>query len=146
MPTLAASVMAAMFDRSHINPPELFRHPAYTRVISVTAPGRMVFIAGQTPSDAKYNPVAVGNPRGQYLHVMEALSLQLEAAHATWADVVFRRIYVLDMDGFLEMQRDPTLPQPWPVGAPPPSTLIGVTRLSHPDFGLEIDLMAVTAS
>lgn len=132
------------FTRAHINPPELFRHPAYTRVISVAAPGRMVFIAGQTPSDADYQPVAVGDLRGQYLHVMEALSLQLAAAGATWADVVFRRIYVLDMDGFLEMQRDPSLPQPWPNDLPPPSTLIGVTRLSHADFGLEIDLMAVT--
>jgi enamine deaminase RidA (YjgF/YER057c/UK114 family) len=75
---------------------------------------------------------------------MNALSLQLEAAGATWADVVFRRIYVLDMDGFLAMQRDPSLPQPWPPDLPPPSTLIGVTRLSHPDFGLEIDLLAVT--
>lgn len=133
-----------MFERTHLNPPELFRHPAYTRVISVAAPGRMVFIAGQTPSDANYAPVAVGDLRGQYLHVMEALSLQLEAAGATWADVVFRRIYVLDMDGFLAMQRDPTLPQPWPKDLPPPSTLIGVTRLSHRDFALEIDLLAVT--
>jgi hypothetical protein len=38
------------FERTHINPPELFRHPAYTRVITVAAPGRLVFIAGQTPS------------------------------------------------------------------------------------------------
>jgi enamine deaminase RidA (YjgF/YER057c/UK114 family) len=105
-----------------------------------------VFIAGQTPSDAQYEPVAVGDLRAQYLHVMDALSLQLEAAGATWADVVFRRIYVLDMDGFLAMQRDPSLPQPWPPNLPPPSTLIGVTRLSHPDFGLEIDLLAVTQS
>lgn len=132
------------FERTHINPPELFRHPAYTRVITVAAPGRLVFIAGQTPSNAQYEPVAVGDLRAQYLHVMDALSLQLAAAGATWADVVFRRIYVLDMDGFLAMQRDPSLPQPWPADLPPPSTLIGVTRLSHPDFGLEIDLMAVT--
>ena len=132
------------FERTHINPPELFRHPAYTRVITVAPPGRLVFIAGQTPSDAQYAPVAVGDLRAQYLHVMDALSLQLAAAGATWADVVFRRIYVLDMDGFLAMQRDPSLPQPWPADLPPPSTLIGVTRLSQPDFGLEIDLMAVT--
>ena len=134
------------FERTHINPPELFRHPAYTRVITVACPGRLVFIAGQTPSDAQYEPVAVGDLRAQYLHVMDALSLQLEAAGATWADVVFRRIYVLDMDGFLAMQRDPSLPQPGPPNLPPPSTLIGVTRLSHPDFGLEIDLLAVTQS
>ena len=65
------------FERTHINPPELFRHPAYTRVITVAFPGRLVFIAGQTPSDAQYEPVAVGDLRAQYLHVMDALSLQL---------------------------------------------------------------------
>lgn len=96
-------------ERTHINPPELFRHPAHTRVISAAAPGRKVFIAGQTPSDATCQPVAVGDLGVQYLHVMDALTLQLEAAGATWADVVFRRLYVLDMDAFLS----PILISPW---------------------------------
>ena len=57
---------------------------------------------------------------------------------------MFRRIYALDVDKFLEVQADPTIPLPWTPGSAPPSTLIGVTRLSSPDFVLEIDLMAVT--
>lgn len=58
-------------ERQHINPPELFKHPSYTRIITVIGPSKLIFIAGQTPSDEAYRPVAVGDVRGQYLRVME---------------------------------------------------------------------------
>lgn len=31
----------------HINPPELYRHPSFTRVVTVSGPMRLVFIAGK---------------------------------------------------------------------------------------------------
>jgi enamine deaminase RidA (YjgF/YER057c/UK114 family) len=49
------------------------------------------------------------------------------------------------MDAFIKVQTDPTMTYPWHPDRPPPSTLVGVTRLSHPDFLIEIDLMAVTS-
>ena len=131
-------------QKQHINPPEVFKHPAYTRVITVTGPSKLIFIAGQTPSDENYKPVAIGDMRGQYMRVMEALTIQLRAAGATWDDVVYRRLFVLDMDAFLKVQTDPTITFPWHPDRPPPSTLVGVIRLSNPDFLIEIDLMAVT--
>jgi enamine deaminase RidA (YjgF/YER057c/UK114 family) len=133
-----------LMERKHINPPELFKHPSYTRVITITGPSKLIFIAGQTPSDEKYRPIAIGDMRAQYLRVMQALTIQLRAAGATWDDVVYRRIFVLDMDAFIKVQTDPTMTYPWHPDRPPPSTLVGVTRLSHPDFLIEIDLMAVT--
>jgi 2-keto-4-pentenoate hydratase/2-oxohepta-3-ene-1,7-dioic acid hydratase in catechol pathway len=45
----------------------------------------------------------------------------------------------------IKVQTDPTMTYPWHPDRPPPSTLVGVTRLSHPDFLIEIDLMAVTS-
>ena len=132
-------------EKKHINPPELFVHPSYTRVITVSGPSKLIFIAGQTPSDERYRPVEIGNMRGQYLRVMAALTIQLNAAGATWDDVVYRRIFVLDMDAFINVQTDPAMTYPWHPDRPPPSTLVGVTRLSHPDFLIEIDLMAVTS-
>ncbi len=131
-------------QKQHINPPEVFKHPAYTRIITVTGPSKLIFIAGQTPSDENYKPVAIGDMRGQYIRVMEALTIQLKAAGASWDDVVYRRLFVLDMDAFLKVQTDPTMTFPWHPDRRPPSTLVGVTRLSHPDFLIEIDLMAVT--
>ena len=131
-------------QKQHINPPEVFKHPAYTRIITVTGPSKLIFIAGQTPSDENYKPVAIGDMRGQYLRVMEALTIQLQAAAATWDDVVYRRVFALDVDVFLKVQTDPTMSFPWHPDRPPPSTLVGVTRLSNPDFLIEIDLIAVT--
>ena len=66
-------------ERRHINPSGIHKHPAFTRVITVKGPAKMVFVAGQTPSDEAYRPVAVGDYRGQYLKVLESLTAQLEA-------------------------------------------------------------------
>ena len=70
-------------DRQFINPPGIFKHPAFTRVVTVKGPMKIVFVAGQTPSDMNYKPVAPGDYRAQYVKVMENLDLQLKAAGAT---------------------------------------------------------------
>jgi len=132
-------------EKRHINPAGIHKHPAFTRVITVKGPSKMIFIAGQTPSDEAYRPVAAGDYRGQYVKVLESLTVQLEAAGASWDDVVYQRVFVIDVDRYLAVARDPSIPRPWRSGAPPGSTLIGVTRLSHPDFLIEIDLIAMTS-
>ena len=126
-----------------INPPGVYEHPAFARVVTIQSPGKLIFIAGQTPSDENYDPVAPGDYRAQYIKVMENLGIQLAAAGASWDDVVFRRIFVLDVDAYIRMIRGPDLPVYYTPGRMPPSTTIGVTRLSKPEFLIEIDLMAV---
>lgn len=130
-------------DREHINPDGIYKHPAFTRVVTVTGPMKLVFIAGQTPSDESYRPVAPGDYRAQYIQVNENLEVQLKAAGAGWGDVVYRRIFVLDVDEYLRVQTDPTTPVFGDPEKPAPSTLVGVTRLSNPQFLIEIDLLAV---
>lgn len=132
-------------ETEYINPPGLYRHPAFNRVITVKEPGKLIFIAGQTPSDENYKPVFPGDLRAQYNHVMKVLTLELEAAGASWNDVVFRRMYVLDMEAMQAVLRDPATARPWDPAKAPASTMIGVTSLSNPGFLVEIDLMAVTA-
>lgn len=129
-------------ERQHINPAGIYKHPAFTRVVTVSGPAKLVFIAGQTPSDENYRCVAPGDYRAQYLHVINNLGVQLAAAGATWDDVVFKRTFTLDVDALSKVTRDPATPVPWNRERPPPSTLIGVTRLSYPEFLIEIDLMA----
>lgn len=131
-------------ERHEIDPPELFNHPGYKRIVTVQGDMKMVFIAGQTASDENYKCVAPGDLRAQYLHVMKNLDIQLKAAGATWDDVVFRRIFVLDVDDWGKMIFDPTLPK-YGDGRPP-STLIGVTRLSNPEFLIEIEVWAVVSA
>jgi enamine deaminase RidA (YjgF/YER057c/UK114 family) len=131
-------------DKQFINPPELHKHPAYSRVITVKGPCKFIFIAGQTPSDDNYQPVAKGDYKKQYERVIEGLTIQLKAAGATWDDVIVRRVFTLDVDALQKAMRDPGTKRPESAAHPPTSTMIGVTRLSHPDFLIEIDLIAVT--
>jgi len=131
-------------EKAFINPPELYRHPSYTRVITVKGPCKFIYISGQTPSDEAYQPVAKGDYKGQYEHIMAALTLQLQAAGATWDDVVSRRTYTLDIDKLRAAMREThRLENP---EFPPVSTMIGVNRLSHPDFLIEVEIVAVTAN
>jgi len=74
---------------------------------------------------------------------LDAMLAQLKEAGATWDDVVFRRMYAVDVPAFMEIVRDPTFPLPWHPDRPSPSTLIGVTALSNPGFLLEIEIVAM---
>jgi len=48
-----------------LNPPTISKPPGYTQVVEVTAPGRLVYIAGQLGLDAQGNLVGgPGDPRG----------------------------------------------------------------------------------
>lgn len=127
-----------------LNPVELYNHPAYSRVMTVSSPSKFHFIAGMTPADENYKCVAPGDYLKQYYHVMHCLDICLKKVDATWDDVVFRRIYVLDMDKFIKIQKDPLVTTWFTPGKFPPSTLIEVKRLSDPEFLIEIDLLATT--
>lgn len=129
-----------------LNPPGVFRHPGFSRVLTLEGPMKLVLIAGQTASDEAYRCVAPGDLRAQYIKVMENLALQLKAAGATWNDVVYRRTFVLDVDAYLKVAVDPATPRYFDPDAMPGSTMIGVTRLSHPDFLIEVDLVAAIAA
>jgi enamine deaminase RidA (YjgF/YER057c/UK114 family) len=131
-------------EKTFINPPELYKHPSYSRVVTVKGPCKFIFIAGQTPSGDNYEPVAIGDYRLQYERIIEALTIQLTAAGATWDDVVVRRVFTLDVDKLRAAMRDPATHRPENAEYPPTSTMIGVNRLSHPDFLIEMDLIAVT--
>jgi enamine deaminase RidA (YjgF/YER057c/UK114 family) len=132
--------------KSLLNPPGLFKHPAFTRVITVEGPFKLIFVAGQTASDENYKCVAPGDLKAQWVKVMQNLEIQLEAAGATWKDVVYRRTFTLDVDEYLKIARDPAVPKFWNPDKLPGSTLIGVTRLSDPDFLIEVDLLAAVAA
>ncbi|WCL48463.1 Rid family hydrolase [Leptospira sp. GIMC2001] len=131
-------------EKQIINPNELHNHPAYSRIFSVSNPKNFHFIAGMTPADENYNCIAPGNLLEQYYKVMEDLQLCLTKVKASWSDVVFRRIYVRNMDDFIQIQTSKNTREYFKKGEYPPSTLIEVTRLSNPEFLIEIDLLAIT--
>jgi enamine deaminase RidA (YjgF/YER057c/UK114 family) len=132
--------------KDYINPPGLSKSWYYTRILSVSKPSKLIYIAGQVPSDENSRPVHVGDIKAQFIAVLASLTVQLKAAGATWDDVVFRRVYALDVPAFVELcVRDETFPVPWNRERPSPSTLIGVTALANPDFLIELEIAAVIA-
>lgn len=132
-------------EREYINPEGIYRHPAFTSIVTVTDPRKWHFFAGRCSVDENYNCVGVGDFLVQYRKVMEILDYELTTVGATWSDVVFRRIFTLNVDAFLQASaEDPVINEYWDPERMPPSTLIGVTRLSDPEFLIEIDLTAVT--
>jgi enamine deaminase RidA (YjgF/YER057c/UK114 family) len=130
-------------ETQRINPPGLYKHPAYTRVITSRG-GTIIFLAGTTPSDMSYQCVHPGDYKAQYIAVMDGIKTGLEAAGATLDNVVHRRAFVLDMDKYLAVTRDPEMAaRYWNRDKLPASTLIQVSRLSDPCFLIEIEIVAV---
>lgn len=129
--------------RERINPPGLFKHPYFTQILKVENPATVIFLAGVTPADENYQPLHPGDVRGQYKAILDALTFQLKEAGATWDDVVFRRMYAVDVPEFMKVVLDPTFPLPWHPDRPSPSTLIGVTALSNPGFLIEVEIVAM---
>ena len=137
----AGNVLAAEVQR--INPAGLYKHPAYTRVITSRG-GMIIFMAGQTPSDMNYKCVHPGDYKAQYVAVMDGIKTGLEAAGATFDNVVHRRAFVLDMDKYLAVTRDPEMAgRYWNRDKLPASTAVQVSRLSDPCFLIEIEVVAV---
>jgi enamine deaminase RidA (YjgF/YER057c/UK114 family) len=59
-------------------------------------------------------------------------------------DVGHRRVFILDVDKYLAVTRDPEMPGPyWKLDELPVSTTLQVSRLSDPCFLIEIDLVAM---
>jgi 2-iminobutanoate/2-iminopropanoate deaminase len=113
----------------------------YSNVVT-TAPGRLVFIAGQVALDANGQVVGAGDIVAQTRQVMENLRTALEAAGATFADVAKVVNYITDVELFGQMAavRKEYLVEPYPV-----STLVEVSALIFPELLIEIEAIAVVA-
>jgi reactive intermediate/imine deaminase len=131
-----------MAAREHLNP-EGMPPPVgpYSNAVS-SAPGRMVFVAGQVAYDAEGNVVGKGDVAAQTRQVMENIRLALQAAGATFEDVVKVVNYITDIDEFPKMAavRREYLKEPHPV-----STLVEVSGLMEPDLIIEIEAIAIVA-
>ncbi|MGY2129315.1 RidA family protein [Blastococcus sp. SYSU DS0617] len=127
-----------------VRPPTLCTSVPYAYA-AVTDPGRMVFTAGACPLDADGATVAVGDVAGQARQVVANLATALEAAGAGLDDVLKTTVYVATTDrsdllAARQVVRDAFGDHD------APSTLVGVTVLSHPDQLVEVEAVAVRDS
>jgi len=123
--------------RSAVHSPKVSRPAVYSQAIKA---GNLLFIAGQTAVDAQGNIVGVGDPAAQARQVYENITALLEAAGASWQNVVKITTYLTDMrhsDAIREV-RQRYLPEP-----PPASTSVQVVALARPQYLLEVEAIAV---
>jgi len=115
-------------------------HTLYSHVVTVEG-RRMIFVAGQLARDKNGNVVGKGDMRAQIRQVGENIKAALAAAGATLADVVKSNTYVTDMDEYF---RHVDVRMEYLGPAMPTSTTVEVRRLAHPDFLVEIEVVAMT--
>lgn len=117
---------------------------AYHQVAIATGT-RQVHVAGQIASDADGRRVAPGDLAGQVAQAYRNVAIALEAAGATFSDVVRLTIYVVDwkpekmadlMAGVAEVAEELEF-------VPAPASLIAVVMLFEPDVLVEIEATAV---
>lgn len=121
-------------------PPARGGHTLYSHVVAVEG-RRMIFVAGQLARDKNGNVVGKGDMRAQIRQVGENIKAALAAAGATLADVVKSNTYVTDMDEYF---RHVDVRMEYLGPAMPTSTTVEVRRLAHPDFLVEIEVVAMT--
>ncbi len=113
----------------------------YSQVMVVEVGGtKQIYVAGQTPRDKLGNCVGLGDMRAQIEQVGQNIKDALEAAGATLADVVRTTTYVTDMDEYFKHQ---DVRMKFFAQALPTSTTVQVSRLSRPEFMVEIEAFAI---
>jgi 2-iminobutanoate/2-iminopropanoate deaminase len=130
-------------QRESVFPPEMPKRlvngvPVYAPVVTVV-PGKLIFVSGMLARDNAGNLVGKGDMGAQIRQVGENLKTALAAAGAELSDIVRTLTFTTDIDEFfrhveVRMQY---------LGPTSTSATIGISRLSHPDFMIEMEAIAV---
>ena len=125
-----------------INPPALSTPTGYTHIVEVTGPAKTIYISGQIAYDKGGKVVGAGDMKAQAEQVFRNLEAALDAAGATFADVVKMNSYITDMSR-VQAVRD--VRARYFKDATPASTFVEVKGLVRPELLLEIEVVAVTS-
>ena len=111
------------------------------RYAHVTKIGNQVYVAGQTPMDAEGNVMGKGDIEAQTRQVFLNLERCLKSVGATFDNVVKLGVFSLDLDAHLPVIAK--IRQEYFPVEPVASTTVQVPRLVHPDWLVEIEVIAV---
>ena len=129
-----------MPERRFLSPDTLPTPFGYSHVVDVRG-GRSVYISGQVPLDTEGRLVGPGDFEAQTRRVFANLTAALEAAGASWSDVVKLTYFLRDVGNVVALRaiRDEYLD----TEHPPASTLVEVSGLFRNDVLIEIEAVAV---
>jgi len=101
--------------------------------------GDLLFISGVPPTDAAGRVVGGDDVAAQARQVFLNMKLVLDAAGASFADILKVTVYLLDVD---DRRKINPVRQEFFGAARPASTLIGVSQLAIPGMKVEIEAVA----
>ena len=115
----------------------------FSHATVVEATGRLVFISGMTARRADGSIAGIGDVTGQTRQVCENIKAAVEAAGGTLDDVCRVDVYVRNMEHFdaIHKVRAQYFKPPLPA-----STMVEVTKMTSPDYLIEINAIAVLAT
>jgi enamine deaminase RidA (YjgF/YER057c/UK114 family) len=134
----------AVFSIERHNPPTLVDPSlfGYSQVTTVSG-GRMVFLAGQGPTNADGKPVGRGDLLAQTRQAVDNILAALESVGAGPESIVYLRYNVVDYSPKLLFQMAPELKRLNADGELPPSSIfVGVESLIVPGTLIEIETIA----
>ena len=127
-----------------LNPDSLCPTFGWTHVVTATG-GKTVYVSGQVSVDERGGVVGKGDLRAQTRQTFENLRTALEAAGASFRDVVKSNLYVVGLQpDHVPIIRE-VRGQYFSAEHPPSSTLVGVSALVNPDWLIEIEVVAVVS-
>ena len=123
------------------NPDGMTKPTAYSQVVEVNGPHRIIFIAGQTGVDA--GGKAAQGFRAQAMQVFENIKTALNAVGGDFEHVVKITTYLTDIEQNADAYREVRASFFANKATLPASTLLQVTRLANPSYLIEVEAMAV---
>lgn len=130
-----------MVKKEFINPAMVPKPAGYTHVVKIIGLGTLVLISGQVAEDKEGKIVGVGDIEAQTRQVFVNLGSALEAAGASFDDLVGMHTYMVDIKGYKTVRqiRSKYLnPE-----NPPASTLVEVKNLAKHEYLIEVEAMAI---
>ena len=131
-----------MADKRAVNPWTWQDAYGFSQAVAVDGAKRQLVCSGQTSVDADGNPVHAGDLPAQLRQALDNLEAVLSAAGMSLADVVRLNYYTTDVPGYLAASGE-VARRFAGVACVPAGTLLGVTRLFHPDILIELEATAI---
>jgi len=112
----------------------------FSQAIAIEAKGKLVFISGMTARRADGTIAGIGDIEAQTRQVCENLKSAVEAAGGTMDDICRVDVYVRNMEHFEKIHQ---VRREYFGSPPPASTMVEVTKMTSPDYLIEINAIAV---
>ena len=112
----------------------------FSHATTIEARGKLVFISGMTAHQPDGTVAGVGDIEAQTRQVCENVKAAVEAAGGSMDDICRIDVFVRNMEHFDAIHKvwreyfSPPLPA---------STMVEVTKMTHPDYLIEISAIAV---